>query len=419
MISLKVWLIQPWEPNPIDAPEGRPWRTGMLANELVERGHTVVWWCSQWAHYTKEFRATSAKRVQVRPGFEIQVLPALGYAKNISIQRLRDHRMVGQGILARASAEPRPDVIVASFPTIEASSAAATWARRHHVPYLVDIRDRYPDLYWQHAPARIQGLVKLACIGMDRATIRTFRGSAALTGNGEQPIEWALKKAGMTRRPEDQAILMTYSPVELTAPERSQEESALTASGVEFDRVLVSFAGSFTAMFDFEPILDAARKLKDSNLIQFVFAGDGPTYESTIELGKDLPNVIFLGRISSKRLVALLDRSSCGLAPYRELENFSQAITNKPAEYAGHELALLSGMSRGLLADLITEYSAGALYKGGADLAATLERMTQEKGLLSGMRVGSGRLFRERFDPRKVLSQWVDLIEQIVDRTGR
>jgi len=40
----------------------------------------------------------------------------------------------------------RPDIIVATAPPLPAATAAMTLGRRHHIPYVVDLRDVWPDL---------------------------------------------------------------------------------------------------------------------------------------------------------------------------------------------------------------------------------------------------------------------------------
>ena len=49
---MDIWVIKDGEPLPIE-PDARVLRTGLLAAELVRRGHTVTWWTSTFAHHRK------------------------------------------------------------------------------------------------------------------------------------------------------------------------------------------------------------------------------------------------------------------------------------------------------------------------------------------------------------------------------
>ncbi len=54
---MHVWLMTVGEPLPVLSGNSRLWRTGMVAQELVRRGHSVVWWTSRVDHFRKEFFA--------------------------------------------------------------------------------------------------------------------------------------------------------------------------------------------------------------------------------------------------------------------------------------------------------------------------------------------------------------------------
>ena len=63
-------LIQPGEPLPIEGPT-RPWRTGLLAEELTRRGHEVLWWSSAFSHARKRFICRGSKLVTAPAGYQI------------------------------------------------------------------------------------------------------------------------------------------------------------------------------------------------------------------------------------------------------------------------------------------------------------------------------------------------------------
>ena len=49
---MNVWLIQSGEPLPVNAGI-RKMRTALLADVLMERGHSVYWWSSAFEHQRK------------------------------------------------------------------------------------------------------------------------------------------------------------------------------------------------------------------------------------------------------------------------------------------------------------------------------------------------------------------------------
>ena len=61
---MKAWLIQIGEPLPIGAGV-RKMRTALLAQEMVKRGHNVLWWASTFEHQTKRMLYDSDMEVEV------------------------------------------------------------------------------------------------------------------------------------------------------------------------------------------------------------------------------------------------------------------------------------------------------------------------------------------------------------------
>src|SRR5687768_8574948 len=96
-----IWLLQISEPLPVDA-SAKKLRTAYLAERLVDRGHSVVWWASTFNHLRKRWYFDRDTQVEVRPGLNITALKGIGYSRNISVRRLVDHRIISRKFRARA-----------------------------------------------------------------------------------------------------------------------------------------------------------------------------------------------------------------------------------------------------------------------------------------------------------------------------
>lgn len=51
---MNIWLIQTGEPVPV-GDNIKKMRTAILADKLVERGHSVLWWVSAFDHFKKDW----------------------------------------------------------------------------------------------------------------------------------------------------------------------------------------------------------------------------------------------------------------------------------------------------------------------------------------------------------------------------
>ena len=93
---IRIWLITVGEPLPLPGRRERPWRTGLLAEELASRGHEVLWWTSTVDHLTKSFFVDGQPSVEVSDRLTIQFLRGVLYTRNVSLARLRNHRQIGR-----------------------------------------------------------------------------------------------------------------------------------------------------------------------------------------------------------------------------------------------------------------------------------------------------------------------------------
>lgn len=407
---MRIWLLQTWEPNPAEPGPYRPWRTGMLARALHARGHEVHWFASRFRHIRKTFEQCGPSSAEIEPGFFVHWLSALGYRRHVSVQRLRDHAHVARAFLAQAEELNRPDAVVASYPTVEMSAAAARFCAAHRVPLLVDVRDRYPDLYWQSLPGILQGAGRFAATPMVAQARRVFRTAAGITANGPEVLDWALGYAGREQSPLDASLPMSYEPPVLSDADRADRTQRWAALGVNPDDWVVAFGGTMAASFDLEPVLEAARLLQPEPRIKFVLCGDGPERTRLMPESSVLNNVIWPGRVDAAMLSVLYEQARIGLMPYRPLENFVGSITNKPVEYLACGMELASSLGRGTLFDLMTLHQVGFAYASGAELAAALR--ARFEGGDTGMRARCKAVFKREFDSARVMNQWVGLIER-------
>jgi hypothetical protein len=68
---MKVWLLQSSEPMPIVNPNMRLLRTGMMAEKLVEKGHSVIWFNNTFDHFTKEQKFYNDTVIQVNENYTL------------------------------------------------------------------------------------------------------------------------------------------------------------------------------------------------------------------------------------------------------------------------------------------------------------------------------------------------------------
>ena len=73
---MNVWVVTTHDPIPVVDNSIRPLRYGLLSNSLVNMGHSVVLWTSEFAHWNKQNRKINKRTIDIAPGFTVEFLKA-------------------------------------------------------------------------------------------------------------------------------------------------------------------------------------------------------------------------------------------------------------------------------------------------------------------------------------------------------
>jgi len=422
---MNIWLIQTGEPLPIDSPNARLFRTGMLAERLLELGHEVVWWNSTASHADKRQRADRDTVVELNERYRIRLVKAPVYCKNVSIKRVMAHRQIAEGFERLAPSEPRPDLIVSGIPTIEVSAAAARFARKQNVPLVLDIRDLWPDLILDLAPTWARGAAQWVLKSMINGMREACAQATAIMGTTDAFVDHAIGYSGRPRRLTDRAFPMAYTAREpsadaLESARRFWDERGLADETRDSNHFVACFFGAMGRQSEIHTVIEAARRLRNQGRdMRFVLCGTGDRLKRYQKLAEGLDNVLLPGWVGAAEIWTLMRRSHVGLAPYRNIPNYVNGLPNKPVEYFSAALPVLTGL-RGVLSDLLERHDCGLTYRFGDadDLAQTLEQLADDHAEWERMSRNAERLYLEQFTADAIFHAMADYLESLhVERT--
>lgn len=410
---MNVWLITVGEPLPVvDPGNPRLLRTGVLAGRLRERGHSVLWWTAAFDHFSKTLRYPANTSVDWN-GVEIRMLAGCGYRRNISWRRMRENTLVAGHFAAEAVRRERPDVILASLPTVELAREAVRYGRRAGVPVLLDIRDLWPDLLIDVAPPALRGLSRWLLRGMVAGAHEAMSQADGLIGISDGYLDWALRYAGRPRRTADALIPLGYVAPAAAADDASTGQR-MRAMGVDPDATLCWYVGTFGRQYDLAPVIDAARRAAESGRqeLQFVISGEGEQGDRWRSLAQGLTNVVFTGWVGADEINWLRARAAVGLQPY--VAGAPQGLANKLFEYLSAGIPVVSSL-RGENERLIEQHACGLTYRAGdgADCWRQLSALLADPARRRSTGENGRRLFRESFDGRAVFEKLVDHLESV------
>lgn len=376
-----------------------------LAMTLARRGHDVT---VISADYNVDSgvpepavdRAVDAGRVRV---FRLPC-PRGGRASNG--KRLVAYLSYMISALAKARALPVPDVVVGSIQPMFAGWAALRAARRAGAPFLLEIRDLWPDALvvkgalaaWQAAP--LHAIVNKLYREADRIVSLTPGIRAELLRKGVPAEKVDVFPNG-------------FNPVLFEGAEARREEIR-RKYGWGNDFVAV-YTGSFQQVTAVEVFVRAASRLKGAPGIRIALFGAGPTRNAVRRLAEELSatNVEFHEPVPKSEVPAILAAADVGLMALFRSPLVHIYFENKLMDYLGAGKPVFAAMD-GEQARLIREAGAGRVVGTFDDegLANALLEASRNPEELGHMGARGQELIRRSFLLPEILGRYATRIEE-------
>jgi glycosyltransferase involved in cell wall biosynthesis len=405
---MNIWLLHVGEDLSTDGSERR-FRYGRLAEALVDRGHRVLRWAPTFHHATKRFRAHDNQLIAASEDYDVQLVHAPGYRRNVSLARRRSYRRLEAAIKPLMKDHTRPDLIVAAVPTIGWCRAAIEYGKFADVPVIVDVRDLWPDVYLTAVPAALRGLARVLLEPAFRSAQSVCREADALLGVSQTYLDWGLNLAGREASASDGVFPLGHDPVVMSPEVLRREQAELLRVGVDPLKSICMYAGLFETSYDLLTVVNAAKQMHAAGRrdVQFVLCGDGSQMPAVRRAAAALPNVVLLGWVRAETINALMGWSQIGLAAYSK--GALQSLPNKLFEYLAGELAIASSLT-GELPALLKTHRCGVTYEAGdsTSLTTALTGVLASPARLDSMRRRSKALFQEKYASPKIYARLAD-----------
>lgn len=409
---MQLWLFNPFDDLPW---EGKPQRFATLARCLAEQGHTVVYWSSDFSHRLKTRRVPPEQVTSSSLPYTIELIPTPPYRKNISLQRIRNHRCYGKRLVKIAKQKvadgelQKPDLILASMPPLEGPIAALKLKKQFGCKVVMDVMDAWPatllqampgimaDSKWRIANYCLRAIAQLALIPYAMMLSRACREADAISAQSKQFADFAIRN-GATDKPIHVCLLgaerfrehgarsegavtsnvslgpatadesqepvtsnVSLGPGEATPPSLAAHNRPPASDHRSPGKLRLLYLGAMGRSYDLETLLDAVEKLNaDSLTVELVLVGDGE--KRTALENRKVPGVTFTGYLHGSALDAEMRQADLGIVPF--FPQSGVAVPYKAGDYLSYNLPLLSTLP-GELAELIAHYECGQTYTAG------------------------------------------------------
>lgn len=413
---MKIWLIEISDFLPKIDGDNRLYRAGILAKALVEAEHEVLWWSSTFNHQLRKQRFDVSTTIDIEKNYRLRLLYGPGYGRSISFGRWRHNRAVARGFAREISAKPideLPDLIYACLPTLEVSEQAVLFGLRYGIPVVVDIRDRWPDIYLSPLPRFLHPIVRIILKTEFVRVHRIFGKAAAITGVSAKNLKWGLGLAGRKASLKDKWFPLGFSVADSdkSGVPKSNSKEIMSKYDIGSDSFVVTFVGTFSAAFNLRTVINVAQNLSNTgkNRIKFVIVGNGVQMLTLRKLSSGLNNVVLTGWLDKSSIDEILKVSSIGLASYSSGELIT--IPNKPFEYMAAGLPILSSLE-GELKAIIEQGDVGLQYNAGdpTDLKDKIMWFLSHPEETKAMGQRAKALFEEKYNADVV---YPDLVEHL------
>jgi glycosyltransferase involved in cell wall biosynthesis len=311
--SKLIWLINVGEPLPTDG--NRMHRMCAWKTQLEKEGYSVTFFTTDFEHQRKQWIN------DVPAGFTI-LKSYIPYKNNISIARLLNHFLLSLSLWrVLGNQNTKADVILVSYPTIWLSFVAIIYARLNNIKLIVDVRDKWPDIFLVH-PSLYLVLWPLFLLKR-----YIFNNTNQLISISPDYYKWALSNKSI----DNEYILPLVQPNVIRV-----ERKMLSNSPIK-----LLFVGSLGTTYNLEMILTIHDTLIQKNIpFQIHICGDGPRKEWLIENIVNRKHIVMCGWLNKDELQLKFDEAHFGLMLY--YSNAPQGWPNKLIEYMANGLPMIN-----------------------------------------------------------------------------
>jgi glycosyltransferase involved in cell wall biosynthesis len=215
------------------------------------------------------------------------------------------------------------DLVWGTTPPIFQSASAWLISKIKHAPFLLEVRDLWPDFAIDVGVLKNPILIKLSYL-LEKFL---YYHADQIVVNSPGYIELVRNKGGKTI-----SLIPNGADIALFNDENLSDirkELGWT------DKFVVLYAGAHGMSNDLGVVLEAAQLLKDRRKIQIILLGDGKEKPALVNLAEKmgLSNLTFLDPVPKNRVVEFLSAADACIAILKPIELYKTTYPNKVFDY--------------------------------------------------------------------------------------
>jgi lipopolysaccharide/colanic/teichoic acid biosynthesis glycosyltransferase len=288
----------------------------------------------------------------------------------------------------------RVDLVWGTSPPIFQALGAYFVARLTRVPFVLEIRDLWPDF------AVVTGVLRNPVLIFVSRRLERFlyRSADLLIVNSPAYVDWVIDRDAAPQK-----VVLIPNGVDVSSFDGGNGADAREAMDIG-DEFIVMYAGAHGLANHLDLLLDAADRLSDRDDILIVLVGDGRDRLRLMQrvTTEGLTNVRMIPAVSKAEMPDYLAAADICIAALEPVPLFDMTYPNKIFDYmaAGRPTVLAID---GVIRDVIEEASAGTFVRPDDPdgVAAAIARYEGDRDICLSEGENARRFVKERFDRRE------------------
>ena len=303
------------------------------------------------------------------------------------------------------------DVVIGTSPQFFAGWAGLVVARAKRRPYVLEIRDLWPESITTVGAMSPGAGVRL----LELLEKKLYRWSTRIVTVGDGYRERLVQKGVPAAKI---AVVTNGFEDELFSP-RAADPAVRRTWGLRDDQFVCIFAGTIGMASGLGVVIRAARLLKEKGRddIAFVLVGDGAIRDELLAQARDqgLKNVVMPGLQPRERLPELLAAADACLVHFRKAELFTTILPSKFFEDAAMAKPIVLGF-RGHAERMLREADCGLVFEPEDEhgLVAALEQLAADPELARRLGANGRAYVLPRFERRALAADYLRRLETLV-----
>ena len=304
------------------------------------------------------------------------------------------------------------DALVVTSPPLFVGITAYILSKVKRIPLIFEVRDLWPESAIDTGVISNPTLIKFS-YKFEKFIYRNAKLINVLTPAFRQ----ALIKKGIPK----EKIIYIPNAADFSLAEKVAQNFDPMAFRKEKgigDKFVITYIGAHGIANHLIQLIDAAEKLKDTNvLIQLI--GQGPTKNMLIEevTKRNLNNVLFVGFVDKETAFKYILASDLGAAVLKKVDTFKTIYSNKTFDYMSCKKPILLAID-GVSRELIEEAQCGVFAEpeNADDIAKKIRSYLRGEHNMSEQGLNGYKHAKEHFDRDKLALKYLNEIKRIAHK---